>query len=137
MNKLGTNEKLDMVNKPPHYTSGQYEVIDFIEQSKLNYHLGNVVKYICRYGKKSPKTDTTDLKKALWYLKRFREKRDHDMIYSTDFTNDQDLDDELASVLYDIRRYGFTNLHSVDNLDNATNILDTYIKGVENSEVEL
>ena len=137
MNKLGTSEKLDMVNKPPHYTSGQYEVIDFIEQAQLNYHLGNVVKYICRYGKKSPKADTTDLKKALWYLKRFREKRDHDMIYSTDFTNDQNLDEELALVLYDIRRYVSTNLHIVDNLDNATNILDMYIKGVDNSEVEL
>ena len=38
--------KNDAVNHPSHYTSGVIEVIDYIEDQELNYHLGNVVKYI-------------------------------------------------------------------------------------------
>lgn len=58
----------DMVNKPPHYTDGGMEVIDFIEAKRLDYHLGNVVKYITRAGKKDD--ELQDLKKARWYLDR-------------------------------------------------------------------
>lgn len=60
----------DEVNNPPHYTSGNIEVIDFIEDQHLGYHLGNVVKYICRAGKKEGSDFLTDLKKARWYLDR-------------------------------------------------------------------
>ena len=42
----------DNVNHPSHYTDGNIEVLDFIEDKKLNYHRGNAVKYICRAGKK-------------------------------------------------------------------------------------
>ncbi len=38
----------DIVNHPPHYTFGRFEVIDVIEDWKLGYHLGNAVKYIAR-----------------------------------------------------------------------------------------
>ena len=61
----------DTINHPPHYTSGKIEVIDFIEDQKLNYHLGNVIKYICRAGKKDPEKEIEDLKKAEWYLVRY------------------------------------------------------------------
>jgi hypothetical protein len=61
----------DPVNHPSHYTSGKIEVIDFIEDQKLPYHLGNVVKYVCRAGKKSKETERQDLEKADWYLKRY------------------------------------------------------------------
>lgn len=60
----------DIVNHPSHYTSGNIEVIDFIEDQKLPYHLGNVVKYISRAGKKTD-DELTDLKKAMWYLNRY------------------------------------------------------------------
>ena len=60
----------DPVNRPAHYTSGKIEVIDFIEDQKLNYHLGNTVKYISRAGKKDPALRKQDLQKALWYLTR-------------------------------------------------------------------
>ncbi len=60
----------DPVNHPSHYTDGQIEVIDFIEDKKLSYHLGNTVKYICRAGKKDPAKTIEDLEKALWYLAR-------------------------------------------------------------------
>ena len=62
--------KNDNVNNPSHYTDGKIEVIDFIEDKKLNYHRGNVVKYISRAGKKDPSKELEDLKKAQWYLNR-------------------------------------------------------------------
>lgn len=61
----------DTVNHPAHYTSGRIEVIDFIEDQKLGYHLGNAVKYICRAGKKDPAKTAEDLRKAVWYLERY------------------------------------------------------------------
>lgn len=60
----------DNVNHPSHYTDGKIEVINFIEDKKLNYHRGNVVKYIARAGKKDPAKELEDLKKARWYLDR-------------------------------------------------------------------
>ena len=60
----------DNVNHPSHYTDGSIEVINFIEDKKLNYHLGNAVKYISRAGKKDPEKYTEDLQKAVWYLQR-------------------------------------------------------------------
>lgn len=64
----------DNVNYPAHYTDGSIEVIDFIEDKKLGYHLGNAVKYISRAGKKDPAKTAEDLRKAVWYLNRFIEK---------------------------------------------------------------
>lgn len=60
----------DVVNHPSHYNSGKIEVIEFIEDQKLCYHLGNSVKYISRAGKKDPTKELEDLKKASWYLQR-------------------------------------------------------------------
>ena len=69
---------VDFVNHPPHYKDGGIETIDYIEAKGLNYHLGNVVKYVSRAGKKgqlmSPKqraqSAIVDLEKAKWYLDR-------------------------------------------------------------------
>ncbi len=58
----------DSVNHPAHYTAGGIETIDFIEAKKLNYNLGNVVKYLTRAGHKDNKLE--DLCKAQWYLTR-------------------------------------------------------------------
>lgn len=63
----------DPVNHPSHYTDGKIEVIDFIEDKKLGFHLGNAVKYISRAGKKDPAKTVEDLEKAIWYIKRFIE----------------------------------------------------------------
>ena len=62
------NNTPDMVNHPPHYTVNGIEVIDVIENYKLNYKLGNVVKYILRADLKGNRLQ--DLKKAIWYLQR-------------------------------------------------------------------
>lgn len=69
MNKMYGNIKHDAVNHPSHYTRGKIEVIDFIEDQQLPYHLGNVIKYIARAGYKGDKLE--DLKKARWYLDRY------------------------------------------------------------------
>ena len=58
----------DPVNHPAHYKAGGIETIDFIEAKKLNYNLGNVVKYITRADLKGNRKQ--DLEKALWYLNR-------------------------------------------------------------------
>jgi hypothetical protein len=63
----------DPVNHPSHYTDGKIEVIDFIEDKKLGFHLGNTVKYISRAGKKNQDKTIEDLKKAAWYLNRYIE----------------------------------------------------------------
>jgi hypothetical protein len=68
--------KPDLVNHPPHYTDGGIETIDFIEAKRLGYHLGNVVKYICRAGKKGTNMGMQDLQKARWYLDRAIEKNE-------------------------------------------------------------
>ena len=57
----------DMVNNPPHYTTGKIEVLDFIEDQKFGYLDGQVIKYVSRYRHKN---GIEDLKKAEFYLRR-------------------------------------------------------------------
>lgn len=58
------------VSHPAHYNTGNIEVIEAIEDWKLPYHRGNVVKYVARAGKKNPAKEVEDLQKAAWYLLR-------------------------------------------------------------------
>lgn len=58
----------DPVKRPKHYNAGKIEVIAFIEDQQLGYHLGNVVKYITRAPHKGE--ELQDLRKGLWYLQR-------------------------------------------------------------------
>ena len=68
--KCKDNPPADNVNHPSHYTSGKIEVIDFIEDKELGFHLGNAVKYISRAGRKDPDKIVEDLQKAVWYINR-------------------------------------------------------------------
>ena len=70
---MAKTQSNDPVNHPSHYTSGSIEVIDYIEDQKLPYHLGNAVKYISRAGKKDPMKTVEDLRKAAWYVNRYIE----------------------------------------------------------------
>ncbi len=64
------------VDHPTHYNTGELEVIDIIEDWKLDFHCGNAVKYIGRHKHKgNPKED---IKKAIWYLQRYLETLDDD-----------------------------------------------------------
>lgn len=72
----------DDINHPSHYTQGDIEVIDYTEDKKLGYRLGNVVKYVSRAGHKDDAIK--DLKKARWYLNREIAKREeHDKSRAT------------------------------------------------------
>lgn len=61
-----TSERVDH----PSYYQGKIEVIDFIEDKELGFHLGNAIKYIARAGKKTPDAKE-DIEKAIWYLERY------------------------------------------------------------------
>jgi hypothetical protein len=66
----------ELVDHPVHYggKENMYEAIKVIDAWGLGFHLGNVIKYISRAGKKDPKTLIQDLKKAAWYLEKYIEK---------------------------------------------------------------
>lgn len=79
IDRLKSAPPIDLVNHPPHYTQGRFEVIEVIEDWKLNYKLACVIKYIARCDFKNDPLQ--DLKKARWYLdreivQREREKND-------------------------------------------------------------
>ena len=57
-----------MVNEPPHYKTGGIDTLDYIMAKKLEYCVGNVVKYVSRAKHKG--NELQDLKKAEYYLKR-------------------------------------------------------------------
>ncbi len=57
----------DNINQPKHYKRGKIEVTDFIIDQKLDFLLGNVIKYICRH---PDKNGLEDLKKSHWYIAR-------------------------------------------------------------------
>ena len=63
-------ELRDPVEHPAHYTFGKIEVLDAIEDWGLDYHRGNILKYIVRAGKKGDKL-IEDLRKARFYLDRY------------------------------------------------------------------
>jgi hypothetical protein len=58
-----------MGNVPKHYQNGKiYDLIDVIQDFKLNFNRGNVLKYVCRAGKKE--NEVEDIEKAIDYLQR-------------------------------------------------------------------
>jgi hypothetical protein len=64
---------VDMVNKPPHYTRGGIEAIDYMEaKSTPEEFAGHLrltaLKYLSRTGHKDDALQ--DLKKAQWYVNR-------------------------------------------------------------------
>ena len=73
----------DVVNSPNHYTQGELEVIDIL-QDKLTpqefegFLKGNILEYTFREGIKN---GTEDMKKGAWYMSRlidFRKKQEGD-----------------------------------------------------------
>jgi len=58
-----------MKSIPKHYENGKdYDLIDVIKDYDLSFNLGNVIKYVCRAGKKE--NEIKDLEKAVDYLER-------------------------------------------------------------------
>lgn len=109
--------KNDNVNHPSHYTDGKFEVLDFIEERKLNFCIGNAVKYVARAGKKDPNKEIEDLDKARFYISREikRLERLNVIDYKPvcierkidifDFVEDKKLNNNRASTIYYIDQY--------------------------------
>lgn len=65
---------MNNIDHPSHYNTGSIEVIDFIDDQKLGFALGNAIKYICRAGKKDPEKTVEDLNKAIWYINHYKKE---------------------------------------------------------------
>ena len=63
-------EKLDdnKDNTTPTHYQGTIQPIDLINAQNLNFNLGNVVKYVCRAGKKQGENVLSDLEKSKNYI---------------------------------------------------------------------
>lgn len=68
----------DVVNHPPHYTSGGVECVDAIEAALAaqadpvsGWMTGSIIKYLWRWPQKN---GVEDLEKARWYLDRLIER---------------------------------------------------------------
>ena len=76
---------------PQYYRRGTIQVWDFVRDQELNFHLGNVIKYVCRAGHKFD--DIDDLEKAIHYLKNeveFRtSQRVQELVQCEELTNSQ------------------------------------------------
>ena len=61
---------MESIENPKHYggVDNIYEAIKVIDAWEVDFYLGNVLKYICRAGKKTGQLE--DLKKAQWYLNK-------------------------------------------------------------------
>lgn len=120
----------DAVNHPAYYNRGNIEVIDFIEDWRLDFSMGSFIKYVCRAGLKD--NYVQDLNKAKWYINRFV---DHPCVpvaegWGTydwrEFAESQGLERELCTAValaYEIY-YG----QDVElNLDDVVALIDTCI----------
>lgn len=61
------DEEQPTTSTPPHY-QGTTQPIHLINAQNLNFNLGNVVKYVCRAGKKDGENILSDLEKAKNYI---------------------------------------------------------------------
>jgi len=77
--KQGTERSEEVMNNipvnpvttdPRHYNKLRIEPWDFIQQNKLDFFEGNVVKYICRWKNKG---GVEDLRKAITYIEKMIE----------------------------------------------------------------
>ena len=62
------NEQTEKHRSTPSHYQGTTQPIDLINAQNLNFNLGNVVKYVCRAGKKKGENVLSDLEKAQNYI---------------------------------------------------------------------
>ena len=103
-----------MREKRDYYESDGIEVFDVIEAFDLNFNLGNVIKYICRAGRKTF-DPLPDLRKACTYLEREIERLEADPIMNNDEADHTMTNDEKRKALMDSEidsfciRYGLSD----------------------------
>lgn len=61
-------EQQPFISSTPTHYQGSIQPIDLINAQDLNFNLGNVVKYVCRAGKKQGENILSDLEKAKDYI---------------------------------------------------------------------
>ena len=66
--KKALKEKQPIISSTPKHYQGTIQPIDLINAQNLNFNLGNVVKYVCRAGKKQGENVLSDLYKAKNYI---------------------------------------------------------------------
>ena len=86
----------DTIERPAHYTFSAIEPIDVIEAWAFGFHLGNVLKYLARAGRKGSKLD--DLKKARWYLDREIKRMEEDVTESDSDDNEKSICPECNGI---------------------------------------
>jgi len=77
--RLGSGADDDPVNHPSHYRAYPVEVIEITE--RMNFCLGNVIKYVLRADYKGEPIQ--DLEKAAWYLRREIDRRKRGVEWET------------------------------------------------------
>ena len=103
-----------MKEKRDYYESDGIEVFDVIEAFDLNFNLGNVMKYICRAGRKTF-DPLPDLRKACTYLEREIERLESDPIMNNDKSDDIMNNDEKRKALMDSEIDGFCIRYSLSD----------------------
>lgn len=61
--------------QPSYYSRFLIQPIDFISANKIDFLVGNVIKYVCRY---DAKNGVEDLKKAKVYLEKLIERTEQE-----------------------------------------------------------
>lgn len=125
--------KNDPVNHPSHYADHyEHEVIELTE--KLDFCLGNAVKYILRAPYKGHEAE--DLKKAKWYLKRIVET-DRRPFVKFDLGNKEDMElaDSFKSPLMKDALWAFISVIPA-YMEQTLARLDTAILEAENRELK-
>ena len=65
----------DMINEPPHYSTGKFECIEVMQEAigteaVKDFCICNAFKYLYRHKRKNGKED---IQKAVWYLNKYLE----------------------------------------------------------------
>jgi hypothetical protein len=151
-----------MIENPPHYVEGRkIQPIEAIEEWSLCHHLGCVVKYIARIGRKpfgyqgllSGQSSLGDLRKAEWYLMREIHGQACEVIYKfthspgralalfspESIAKDWQLTPSLDQVIYHItshqRLFYRLSFIRLEHLKQALTHLKTEIKNREKQEL--
>ena len=62
------DKKEPFISSTPSHYQGTIQPIELINAQNLNFNLGNIVKYVCRAGKKQGENILSDLEKAKNYI---------------------------------------------------------------------
>ena len=106
-----------------YYESDGIEVFDVIEAFDLNFNLGNVIKYICRAGRKTF-DPLPDLRKACTYLEREIERLEADPIMSNDESDPIMNNDESDPIMNNDK-----SDHTMTNDEKRKALMDSEIDG--------